>query len=165
MKVPRYAFVFVLGALICGTGRTQSPTQTVRWTAGLASSAAVKPGARATVAIAAEVQPGWHVYALVQRPGGPTALRVKLDENPIARAADAPTGSAAQRRYDPSFNLETQFYAGSFTLRLPLHLNAGVGAGRYQLPVSVRFQTCNGRECEPPTTIHLAVPIEVLSGA
>jgi hypothetical protein len=30
------------------------------------------------------------------------------------------------------------------------------------IPVSVRFQTCSDRECQPPRTVHLAVPIDVL---
>ena len=34
-------------------------------------------------------------------------------------------------------------------------------AGPQQIPISVRFQTCNGHICQPPKTVKLSVPVTV----
>ncbi len=155
----------LFGACVSAVGVAQAPYQTVQWSASVTSKTAVRHGTEATLVLSAEVLDGWHVYALTQPPGGPTALRVALDENAIARAAGRPSGSTPEKKYDPSFDLETQFYAGSFTLYLPVRLKEHAAAGWQSIPVSVRFQTCNGRECQPPRTVHLSASVEVASGA
>jgi hypothetical protein len=114
--------------------------------------------------LSGEVQDGWHVYALTQRPGGPTALRVAIDENPVAELVGTPSGTAPESKHDPSFDLDTQFYAHSFAVRVPVSVKPGAEVGRQLIPVSVRFQTCSARECQPPKTIHLSVPVDVLAG-
>ncbi len=161
----RIAVALLLGAGVCASGAAQVPDQTVQWSAAVSSKSAVKHGAAATLVLSAEVLDGWHVYALTQPPGGPTALRVALDENAVARAAGRPSGTAPERKYDPSFDLETQFYARSFTLYLPVRLKEHAAVGWQSIPVSVRFQTCNGRECQPPKTVHLSASVEVAVGA
>lgn len=111
------------------------------------------------------IKDGWHVYALTQPPGGPAALRITLDDNDIAQIAGEPSGTTPQSRHDPSFGLETRFYTHTFTVHLPLQLKQGSTQGRQVIPVSVRFQTCSDRECQPPTTIHLSAAIDVLPDA
>jgi len=142
-----------------GVAFSQTPPDTVRWNASLSSSAI----GETTLQISGDIQDGWHVYALTQPSGGPIALKVTVDENEIARSSGAPTGPKPHMRLDPSFKLRTQFYTHSFTLRLPLQLKQPAAAGEQHIPVSVRFQTCSDRECQPPRTIHLSVPINVQS--
>ncbi len=155
------ALVLLFGTALCGVSLAQAPFQTVQWSASVISGATAKRGGIVTVELSAAVLDGWHVYALTQPPGGPTALRVTLDDNPVARTAGAPSGAAPEKKYDPSFDLDTYFYSHSFTLHLPVRLKPHADSGWQQIPLSVRFQTCNGRECQPPTTVHLAAPIEV----
>ncbi len=149
------------GAGLCAVGAAQSPLQIVHWSASV-SRTPVKAGSVATVELSATVEEGWHVYSLEQLPNGPTPLRVALDSNGIAQAAGSPSGTAPERRFDPSFELETQFYTRAFTVRLPVRVRPRPSAGRERIPVSVRFQSCNGQVCEPPTTIHLSAAIDVL---
>jgi hypothetical protein len=44
---------------------------------------------------------------------------------------------------------------------LPLQLAAHAAGGSQQIPVSVRFQTCNDRICQPPKTVHLSAAVSV----
>ena len=104
---------------------------------------------------------GWHVYGLEQPPGGPTPLRVTLDENGIVLRAGATSGSAPIKKQDQSFNLETQFYSHSFVLHVPIQVKPGSPRGKQSVPVSVRFQACSDRMCLPPRTVHVSVPIEI----
>jgi len=157
--------LFGLGAL--GGASAQTPAgafggqgDTVTWTAS-APAAGVKPGSRLAITLHGAVQGGWHVYALNQLPEGPTPLRVMVDSSEAATAEGAPSGSAPTKIHDPAFDLETQFYAGAFTVTAPVRIGSHLAAGRQLIPVSVRFQTCNGRICQPPKTVHLSVPIDV----
>lgn len=153
-------------ALLCaahGVGIAQVAEPTVEWAASWDAETEVKPGTLGTLNLSGVVQDGWHVYALTQPPGGPTALRVSIEDNPVAGLAGSPSGTSPEHRHDPSFNLDTQFYTHSFAVHVPVALKPRVGAGRQLIPVSVRFQTCSARECQPPRTIHLSVPIDVRS--
>jgi Disulphide bond corrector protein DsbC len=154
--------IAVLGVIALGIavpGEAQAPSQTVQWTAAVDKSSL--GGAKSVVLeVSGHVADGWHVYALEQAPGGPTPLRIALDANEFARLAGRPAGTVPERKFDPSFGLDTQFYSGSFAVRVPVRITPSTLAGTRSIPVSVRFQTCDGRECEPPRTIHLSVPID-----
>ncbi len=164
MALRRGPLALLVGSCLSAICAAQVPYQTVQWSASFTSKTALAHDAKATLVLSAEVLEGWHVYALTQPPGGPTALRIALDENGIAQTAGRPSGTAPEKKYDPSFDLETQFYARSFTLYLPVRLKEHAASGWQSIPVSVRFQTCNGRECQPPRTVHLSASIEVAPG-
>ena len=130
--------------------------QTVSWTAEpLALSPKAGP---ATLILHGSVIPGWHVYSLKQAPEGPTPLLVTVTPNDVATARGAVTGTPPAKIHDPAFNLETQFYAGAFTVTVPVRVKAHA-AGDQVIPVDVRFQTCNGKVCQPPRTVRLTTTI------
>ncbi len=161
-----------LGALLIGGGlsgltlagaASAQPSiggDTVAWSA-TAPAQAVKPGGRVKITLKGAVQNGWHVYGLEQLPDGPTPLRVTLDASDVAAADGAPAGSPVTKLQDPSFNLQTQFYEHDFTVTAPVRIGAHAAAGAQVIPVNVRFQTCNGRICQPPKTVKLSVAVNV----
>ncbi len=155
--------LLVVGMFLPGAmAQTSDPAahETVSWTVA-APAQAVKPGSRATLTLKGAVEEGWHVYALKQLPNGPTPLRVTLDQNAVASANGAPAGSPATKIHDQGFNLDTQFYSHAFTVTLPVRVSAHPAAGTQSIPVSVRFQTCNDRVCQPPKTVHLTAAISI----
>jgi hypothetical protein len=109
-----------------------------------------------TLELTANIEDGWHVYSLTQKPGGPIPLRVSIDDNAVATLAGAPSGSVPETHLDPSFNLQTEFYTNTFAVHVPLSFKPNGGAGQ-SIPISIRFQACSARECKPPKTIHLSV--------
>ena len=142
--------------LACATGAyAQTPDPKVDWVASWTTPT--------TLELSGHVEEGWHVYALSQKPGGPIPLRVSIEDNPVAGLAGAPSGSTPETRLDPSFNLQTEFYTSSFAVHVPITLKPGTTTGNQQIPLSIRFQACSARECKPPKTIHLTVPVEVRS--
>src|SRR5215469_10450405 len=134
--------------------------ETVSWSAS-AGSAPVKADGAVTVTLNAKVAEGWHVYALKQLPNGPTPLRITVDQNPLAAQAGEPKASPATIVHDPAFNLDTPLYSKAFCATLPVKLAGHAGAGKQSIPVTVRFQTCNGKICQPPKTVHLLAPVTV----
>jgi hypothetical protein len=168
MANARLQLALLLAPVLCPFSFAQSPDQavqseqTVQWRAAVIRPTAARNGNEASLELSAQVLEGWHVYAPTQPSGGPTALRVTIDQNDFALVAGAPTGSKPRRRHDRSFGLETQIYTLSFAVHVPLRLLEAQATGRREIPVSVRFQSCSDRECLPPRTVHLSVPIDLL---
>jgi Disulphide bond corrector protein DsbC len=140
----------------------QPPEAVVRWSAVLDAPSGLKHGRAATLSVSGKVLEGWHVYALAQKPGGPTPLRVTLDDNPIVRLAGYPSGTEPEEKHDPSFDLDTRFYRRTFALRVPITVKRTAREGAQLISVDVHFQSCSERVCLPPRTIQLSVPITVL---
>jgi DsbC/DsbD-like thiol-disulfide interchange protein len=162
IAISAMAGIVLLGLAAPALAQTADPAaaETVNWTI-TAPADAVKQGGKVTLTLHGEVADGWHVCALKQLPNGPTPLRVTLDQNVIATASGAPVGSPATKIHDQGFNLDTQFYSHAFTVSLPLQVGVQSASGPQQIPVSVRFQTCNDRICQPPKTVHLSAAVSI----
>lgn len=139
----------------------QAPPDPVQWSASLKLQEAVRQGSTLTVTVAAAIQPGWHVYGFKQAPTGPIPLRVTVDGGDVATAGGTPSGSPPEVVHDPRFGVDTQLYTHAFTVRVPVRVAGHVTAGPHPIDVNVRFQSCSDRECLPPRTVHLSVPVTV----
>jgi DsbC/DsbD-like thiol-disulfide interchange protein len=154
----------LLGVSLCSASFAQVPIQPVQWSGSTIPKTSVVQGSTIEINLSAEVQEGWHVYGLTQAPGGPTPLRVNLDENAVVQIVSVKSGTASVKKHDPSFDLETEFYPGSFSVDIQTQVKQHAAADDQSVPVSVRFQACNDRTCLPPKTVHFSVPIEVRRG-
>jgi DsbC/DsbD-like thiol-disulfide interchange protein len=141
--------VLLLSLLPLMTAMAQTPG-TVQWAASAPASAS-RDGVL-LVNVSAQIEKGWHVYAQTQSPGGPTPLRVAIEAGAPYELAGAVTGTKPLMRHDPSFDLDTQFYTESFSLKVPVKARAGMQPG---VPLTVRFQMCSETTCMPPRTVHL----------
>jgi hypothetical protein len=137
----------------------------VHWTLAVKSARTITRGSTATLDLSGDVQDGWHVYGFEQHAGGPTPLKVTLDENAVATAAGALSGTGTEKVPDSHFGFETQLYTHPFIVHLPVRFGRDLAPGRQLIPVSVRFQACSDRECLLPRTVHLSVSIDVLGGS
>src|ERR1700731_375552 len=106
MRLRWIYFIVLLGLYLCVPGEAQTPIQPVQWTGSATSKSTAEPGKKIPLDLSAEIQEGWHVYGLEQSPGGPTPLRVTLDENEGVQLAGAISGTDPVRKHDPSFDLE-----------------------------------------------------------
>lgn len=152
----------LLWGLAAQNAWAQPGAQTVAWNA--ATGLTVRPGGHASLVVQGTVREGWHLYALKQLENGPTPLSVKVEANDLATPAGAVQGSKPLVVHDRAFNLDTPYYTHGFTVTVPVRLKPHLAAGRQSIPVSLRFQTCNGATCEPPRTVHIAVPVDVQAG-
>jgi hypothetical protein len=152
----------VAGLAIGAASSTQAQSlapPSVQWSAAARRDSADAQGRRAVLNISAVVPQGWHVYALNQPAGGPTPLRIAIEQGAAAQITGAPSGTNPEKRHDPSFDLDTEFYARDFSLHFPVESQSTLEASQ-SLPVSVRFQLCSERECQPPKTIHLLASLK-----
>jgi hypothetical protein len=135
---------------------------TVSWSVPPAVDA--KSGGHVALILHGTVKEGWHVYGLKQLQSGPTPLLVALERNGYATAGGKPGGSPPTLAQDPAFGFVTPYYTHDFTLTVPVRIRPHLKAGVQSIPVSVRFQTCNGQICQPPKTIKLLAPVNISAG-
>jgi hypothetical protein len=145
------AFLFLSASAWAQPG-DPAAKDTVSWSAPVVTTG---QGGKAKLALNGTVLAGWHVYSLKQALEGPTPLVVTVDANEIASADGAVTETPPTTFKDPAFGVNTHFYSSAFSLTVPVKFRSKPGAGA-AVPVSVRFQTCNGRICQPPKTVHLS---------
>lgn len=156
----------LIAAALCASAHSQTPPawqppQTVQWHAAVVARASLQPGQHSSIELTGQILQGWHVYGLEQHSDGPTELKFAVEDNPIVQPEGAPSGSPTVRRMDPGFGFQIQYYTDSLRLTLPIRVKQRAGAGKQQVPVSVRFQSCSERTCLPPATIHLLVDVNV----
>jgi thiol:disulfide interchange protein DsbD len=104
----------------------------------------------------ADIDPGWHLYALDQPKGGPIATTIKIAEGApfeITGNIESPTPGV---KPDPNFMvdgkpLETRSFEKSASFTVPLKALADGSADA--LALVARFQLCNDTTCIPPRNI------------
>lgn len=132
----------------------------VQWSVSTpAAKSAVKPGGRLAVTVTAAIAPGWHLYSLKRLEGGPVATAIALPEGQPFRLAGAIDASAPLAKYDETFEMDVESYEGSAEFVLPVEVARGANGG-VTLQVNARFQVCDDRQCLPPRTVKLELPLE-----
>jgi thiol:disulfide interchange protein DsbD len=137
------------------------PLTPVRWSVQSAP-ATVAAGQTLRVEIVAQIDEGWHLYALEQEQKGPVPTQLTAGPSPAFTLApkdiEAPE---PQKTQDPNFGTETAWYADSAVFTLPIKVAAGTAAGEQAIEVKARFQACNDTLCLRPATITLPVKVTV----
>ncbi len=115
----------------------------------------LKQGDEIKVVLKAEIESGWHLYALDQPAGGPIATTIKITEGSPFELAGQIQSPKPKIQPDPNFlvdgkPLETKFFADRAEFLLPLKATAESSADK--IAIDVRFQLCNDTVCLPPRT-------------
>ena len=157
VRVPAAALVLVLAFWVGAPVAAQEDP--VKWSA-TAGVRKVSPGEAFKVELVAHIEAGWHLYSLEQPPP-PIATKISVPAGQpfaLAGAVDAPSAESA---FDPSFGINTEFYAEVAAFRLPMKVATDATGGPRVLRVQARFQTCNDQFCLPPKTVTTEVALEV----
>ncbi len=153
--------VFVVSVLILflSSSYAQNPA---KWSLSSDSKEAqLRDGEKIKVLLKAEIESGWHLYALEQPPGGPVATTIKVTEGrsfDIDGKVESPKPIVKE---DPLFTgtdgkaLVTKFFANAVTFTIPLKTTAGTSLD--ELSLDVRFQLCNETFCMPAKTVRVSL--------
>lgn len=151
--------VALLSALLAAAAPAQRPADVVRWSGE--ATAPAKPGGTLSVAMTADVQPGWYLYGLTQPKGGPKPLTFEVGKGaPFTIGLKNVKGPEPSVTSDPNFDLETRQHAGKAVFAVPVTIAASVGPGRHTIPIDVTFQSCGNGLCLRPFT--QTVPVDVV---
>ena len=130
----------------------QDPT---KWSLESDSKAkAVTTGTKVSAKLTAEIEPGWHLYALDQPDGGPIATTMKIAEGKPFELKNIASQTPISEP-DPLFivdgkPLETRYYKDRATFTLALVAKTDTSGD--EIAIDVRFQLCNDTFCLPPRT-------------
>jgi len=139
----------------------QAPTP-IRWSAQPRAPDA-RAGGVIMVQATAEIDEGWHLYALDAVEAGPIPTRFGAGPaDAFALQNQDIEKEEPQRALDPNFSVETAYYEGSATFGLPIVVAGDVTAGERRLEVTVRFQACTTRICLRPQTATMKFDVKIL---
>jgi thiol:disulfide interchange protein len=130
-----------------------------KWSLSLApATGVIKAGDKVRIDLKADIEQGWHLYALEQPEGGPIATTIKVTEGKpfqIDGVIDSPKPTS---KPDPNFPvdgkpLETMFFVDKVGFVVPLKATAEASSN--DISLDVRFQLCNDTFCLPPKTVRV----------
>jgi thiol:disulfide interchange protein DsbD len=143
------------------------------WTVSLSPKQA-RPGDDVTITVEANLNPGWHVYALDQRQlpdgSGPSATVIGLSEQvPLLAVTPAFVGPNPIDEPSEWEGLNQRYHEGRIQWIRKFHIPADTANGSIALAGKVAWTMCNSRKCEPATGFEfrgmLVVSNEVLPDA
>ena len=102
----------------------------------------------------AQIENGWHLYALEQPEGGPFPTKITVAENLQFQLDGKIKTSVPVTKFDPNFQIETKFFDKQAEFDLPLKATNKTDVD--DLAINVRFQVCNDSLCLPPKTVRVS---------
>ncbi len=102
----------------------------------------------------AEIEKGWHLYAVEQPEGGPYPTKITIAENAPFLIEGSIESPKTITKFDPNFQIETKYFADQAEFNLPIKVVNETNADA--LAVNVRFQVCNDTVCLPPKTVRVS---------
>jgi hypothetical protein len=130
----------------------------VIWSAPTTPANGAVGNSKFSVNVSVTIAPGWYIYALSQKPGGPTPLAMTLPANQPFKLAGPITEPKPEVKFDPGFGMEVHHLkaAGSFVLPVTV-LKAP--PGKRMMVVEARYQACNSNICLPARTDRIEIPV------
>lgn len=161
-----FAVLFFIGFFGAAAAQAQDkPPTPIHWAAEVQGQQhSFQSGQKVNLALTAQMDQGWHIYAFPQHPGSPvipTEITVP-DGQPLGFSGDIEPPKA-ESRMDPTVGKETDLYSNSVNFILPLRVSKKAHSGKQDLEVDVRYQACNDRMCLPPRTDKVEASVEIAS--
>ncbi len=104
--------------------------------------------------IKAEIENGWHLYAIEQPEGGPFPTKISVPENLPLTIEGKIISPAVVTKLDPNFQIETKFFEKTAEFNVPLKTTADSNAD--DLKLNIKYQVCNDKVCLPPKTVSVS---------
>jgi len=124
------------------------------------SRAAVRPGQTFHVAVAIDIQEGWHLYGPNPEIDFVKTTTVSLKPQTPFEVGDIDVPEGHTKK-DPVLKEELTTYAGRIWFRLPVTVSEDAETGETQLVLELNTQACDARRCLPPRTARVSVPLTI----
>ncbi|MBA3646919.1 MAG: protein-disulfide reductase DsbD N-terminal domain-containing protein [Gemmatimonadaceae bacterium] len=134
----------------------------VTWSAPATVVRTRSPGT-ASVRVRASLIPGWHIYSMTQKPGGPKPLTFALEKAPGFSLGPV-SGPKPENKYDAEFRTNTEVYSGEAIFVVPVRWTKPLAPGDTELKVIVRYMACSDKLCLPPRKETLTALIKQSGG-
>jgi thiol:disulfide interchange protein DsbD len=147
-------------ALTLFGGSLQRPADVVKWSA-TSNTPTVEAGGTVQVSLTARIQDGWKLYAITQPKDGPKPLTIELAAGaPFTISMKQIVAPQPKTMKDENFDLETRYYEGETTFRVPVTVGRSV-SGKTNVPFEITFQACGAGICLRPFTEKVNVGVDI----
>ena len=148
--------LLLLGAVLAAA-ESKNP---VTWTLTLDQSSAA-PGSVVQAKINAKLEPGWHIYALSNPPGGPTPTTFKVNPPNPAIGSLRLYEPKPETKYDQNFQQNVEAFENEVTFLAAIEVAANAPQGSTEVSLFGRYQACTDKQCLPKkTTLTAALKVD-----
>lgn len=141
--------------LICLAVVHTNAQNPAKWSLKIDSEQAlIKATDSVKVSLRADLDDGWHLYAMEQPPGGPIATSIKVPEGATYKIEGKVSSPEPITEFDTNFNIDTKFFKKFAEFEVPLVFESDTSIDKVEL--DVRFQLCTDRLCLPPQTVRVS---------
>jgi DsbC/DsbD-like thiol-disulfide interchange protein len=125
-----------------------------------ASRLSIKPGDSLRVAVAIDIEDGWHLYGHNPEADFLIPTTVALEPAPEFTVGEIQR-PAEHRALDPILKQTLNTYTGRIWFHVPVTVRADAKPGALTLALNVKTQACDASRCLQPQTTTLRIPIQV----
>lgn len=138
-----FCFLMSLVAFTCvATAQLQTP---ITWTTSLEMIS----DDEGEIKFDAEIEDGWHLYALTLPEGGPNPTKITFDKlEGVELIGEIIPSVPATETFDNVFQLPLEWWASNVSLVQKFKL---IGKDGYDIIGKISFQGCNNESCIPPS--------------
>lgn len=124
----------------------------------------VQPGGSARAAIAVKLPAGFHMNSDKPREENLIPITVSMEAVPAVAGATAAFPEALDLKQEGAA-LPLRVFEAEFAIGLQVNVAADAAAGAHKLPLRVRYQACDEKQCYLPVTAPLELNLSVSPGA
>jgi thiol:disulfide interchange protein DsbD len=163
--ISRYYFLVLLSGFIIApvlsTAQSASSTEKVKTKIKLSQNV-IPAGDSAAVAVVMKVDEGWHVNA--NEPSQDYLIGTALNIDTLSGITVSGMQYPDSERFTFAFAGEPpDVYQGKAPIFVTLKTAPDLKPGSYTLPGTLRVQACDDKSCMAPSTLDIAIPVEVVA--
>ncbi|MDB5004407.1 MAG: sugar transporter [Mucilaginibacter sp.] len=124
----------------------------VKW-----SYAAKKTGDHeAVLFFKAMITPGWHIYSVNQKEGGPLKTSFKLARSSSIMREGNVSEPEPVKKFEKAFEMDVFYFENEVVFQQKIRLKAG----QTIVKGTLEYMACNDEKCLPPETISFNIPVK-----
>ncbi|WP_214073430.1 protein-disulfide reductase DsbD domain-containing protein [Mucilaginibacter sp. dw_454] len=142
----------IIAALFLTVGAYAQIETPVKW----AYAAKRTSPTEVTVFLKASIDPGWHIYSLNVKDGGPIKTSFTFAKSKDYILGGPATEPKATTRFEKAFNMDVSFFEKEVIFQQKIKLKS---ARVTAIKGSLEYMTCNDSKCLPPDDVNFSIPL------
>jgi len=110
----------------------------------------------AYVLVQATIEPGWHIYSLNQKDGGPVKTSITFTPSKEFSLIGTTVEPKPITKFEKAFGMNVLYFEKTVTFQQKVKLKGGQAVVKGKL----EYMTCNDQKCLPPDDLDFSVTIK-----
>lgn len=110
----------------------------------------------AVVLLKATIQPGWHIYSLNVKEGGPIPTSFTFDRSKDHTLTGKTTEPKPLTKYERSFKMTVGYFEKEVIFQQKIKLKS---ANATTVKGKLEYQVCNNTKCLAPEEVNFSIPV------